>query len=222
MKTLFIPAKYNKIITISEKYIEKLPKKIALASSVQFVDSLISIKKLLEKNNKKVILIKGKHSSFKGQILGCDVPEVKNIDAFLYIGDGLFHPIGIQLKNDVDVFCYNPLNKQFFKLNKEETEIIKKRKKGNLIRFYHSENIGILISTKPGQYNFVRAKRLENKFPDKKFYYFIFDTLDFNELENFPFIECYVNTACPRLGLDDLNKINKPIVNLEDIEISAA
>jgi len=218
MKTLFIPAKYNKKIVLEEKHIKQLPERICLVSSVQFVDSLKNIKKTLEKNNKKVTLIKGKHSSFEGQILGCDIPEVENIDAFLFIGDGLFHPIGIQLKNDLDIFCYNPLTKDFFKLNKEETERIKKRRKVNLTKFYHSENIGVLISTKPGQYNYMKAKELEKKFPEKKFYYLIFDSLDFNELENFPFIDCYVNTACPRLALDDLNKTNKPIINLENVE----
>jgi len=217
MKTLFIPAKYNKKIVLEEKHIKQLPKRICLISSVQFVDSLKDIKKILEKNNKKVTLLKGKHSFYEGQILGCDVPTVENIDAFLFIGDGLFHPIGIQLKNDVDIFCYNPLTKDFFKLNKEETERIKKRKKVNLTKFYHSENIGVLISTKPGQYNFLKAKKLEKKFPEKKFYYLIFDSLDFNELENFPFINCFVNTACPRIALDDLNKISKPMINLEDI-----
>jgi 2-(3-amino-3-carboxypropyl)histidine synthase len=218
MKTLFIPAKYNKKIAINEKHIKQLPKRICLVSSVQFVDSLKDIKKILEKDNKKVSLIKGKHSIYEGQILGCDIPEIKNIDAFLFIGDGLFHPIGIQMKNNVDVFCYNPLAKDFFKLNKEESEKMKKRIKVNLTKFYHAENIGLLISTKPGQFNLLKAKKFETKFPDKKFYYLIFDTLDFNEFENFSFIDCFVNTACPRIGMDDLNKISKPVINIEDIE----
>jgi len=218
MKTLFIPTKYNKKIAINEKHIKQLPKRICLVSSVQFVDSLKDIKKILEKDNKKVSLIKGKHSIYEGQILGCDIPEIKNIDAFLFIGDGLFHPIGIQMKNNVDVFCYNPLAKDFFKLNKEESEKMKKRIKVNLTKFYHAENIGLLISTKPGQFNLLKAKKFETKFPDKKFYYLIFDTLDFNEFENFSFIDCFVNTACPRIGMDDLNKISKPVINIEDIE----
>ena len=47
---------------------------------------------------------------------------------------------------------------------------------------------------------------------------FVTDTLDFAELENFPFIECYVNTMCPRIGMDDTIRTAKPIVNIDDIK----
>jgi diphthamide biosynthesis enzyme Dph1/Dph2-like protein len=34
--------------------------------------------------------------------------------------------------------------------------------------------------------------------------------------ENYPFIECWVNTACPRIGTDDIININQPMINLRD------
>ena len=43
------------------------------------------------------------------------------------------------------------------------------------------------------------------------------NTLDFNEIENFPKVECYVNTMCPRIGFDDTIRLNKSIINLEDV-----
>jgi diphthamide biosynthesis enzyme Dph1/Dph2-like protein len=42
--------------------------------------------------------------------------------------------------------------------------------------------------------------------------------VEFQELENFPFIEVFVNTACPRIGLEDQKKFPRPVVNLADVE----
>jgi len=48
-------------------------------------------------------------------------------------------------------------------------------------------------------------KKLEEK--GKRCFIFVFDTLDANEMENFPFIDFWVNTACPRIA-DDKDKNN--------------
>jgi diphthamide synthase subunit DPH2 len=56
-----------------------------------------------------------------------------------------------------------------------------------------------------------RVSELEKKYSDKKFYYFICDTLDFSELENFNFIECWLNTMCPRV-IEDIS-----VLNVEDL-----
>ncbi len=57
-----------------------------------------------------------------------------------------------------------------------------------------------------------KLSQLEKKYKNKRFYKFVFDTLDYSQLENFPFIECWVNTACPRI-FDDL----RSIINIQDI-----
>ena len=96
MKTLFIPAKYKGEISLGREIISKLPSKIGLAASIQFVGQLGIIKKEINKRNKnkKIIIC--------GQILGCNVKNAEKIankvDAFLYIGDGAFHPLAISLK----------------------------------------------------------------------------------------------------------------------------
>ena len=70
---------------------------------------------------------------------------------------------------------------------------------------------------KSGQQRMLMSRKLRSKFPDKEFYFFLYDTLDYQGLEDFPFIECWVNTMCPRIGYDDTNKIAKPIVNLGEL-----
>ncbi len=196
MKTLFIEAKYPKPIELNENIAEKLPNKIGLVSSIQFIDSLSLIKKKLK--NRAII---------GGQVLGCNVEnaeKIKNkVDAFLYVGDGQFHPLGVAVKTKKPVFIFNPLSNSFKKIEKKDIESYKKRKKIALIKFLHAETIGIIVSTKSGQYyDTDKLKSLEKKYKNKKFYTFIADTIDYKQLENFPFIQAWVNTACPRIEED--------------------
>jgi len=79
-----------------------------------------------------------------------------------------------------------------------------------LMKFYSADNIGILVSTKPGQNNLKEAIELKKKLK-KNCYIFVSDMINEAELENFPFIQAWVNTACPRIE-------GKNIVNAEDIQ----
>lgn len=219
MKTFFIEARYKGRIEVPDELIDKLPSKIALFASVQFLDSLENIKKKIEDKGKKVILLKTEHTKHLGQLLGCNIKEFKqDFDAFLYIGDGLFHPKALVLKNHKPVFAYNPFSKKYFKLEEKDVMDIKKKQKGALMKFMSSKEIGVLISTKPGQCNTKKAQELEERFPEKTFYLLLFGTLDFAELDNFPFVECFVNTACPRISYDEADKISKPVINVDELE----
>lgn len=219
METLFIESKFKGKIELNKIKVDKLPKNIGLTATVQFVDYLEKIKKFLIYKNKKISIAKGKQK-YKAQILGCDLSageKIKNkVDAFLYIGDGRFHPLGLAIKTNKTVFCFNPLNNYFSKIKKEEMDNYKKTIKIKKIKFLSADNIGILVSTKPGQSNIKKAleikKKLEKK--QKECCIFAFDTLNINDLENFPFIEFWLNTACPRIE-EDSNKI----INFEEIGV---
>jgi len=214
MKVEFIEAKYKGKISLNKKLISALPEKIGLITTVQFVDQIDNIKKILEKNKIKCFIEKG-NQKYKAQILGCDISAADKIkskvDAFLYIGTGEFHPIAVAEKTGKKVISYNPVTKHFYDIKLEVTEKIKKKRKGAYLKFLSSENIGVLVSTKPGQQAFKKAFELKKRFKDKHFYIFAFDTLDPVQMENFPFIEAWVNTACPRIS------DNKNIINIDEI-----
>lgn len=219
MKILNLEARATLQITLKKSDIDRLPKRIALFTTIQFLDSLSSIQQQLEKAGKDVFIDQPRHTKYPGQMLGCSVHEY-DCDAFLYIGDGLFHPKALALRNSKPVYCYDPLAEKFFVLDIKDIEQIKKQQKGALLKFYHATEIGVLITTKPGQHFMRSALQLKKKFPDKKFYFLLSDTIDFSQLENFNFIECFVNTACPRISFDDAKRLHKPIVDIGEIEKS--
>ncbi|MBU0629124.1 MAG: 2-(3-amino-3-carboxypropyl)histidine synthase subunit [Nanoarchaeota archaeon] len=209
MKTLFIEAKYNNPIALSKGLAGRLEANIGLVSSIQFLDSLPSIKDSL---TKKQINPKIKKVIIAGQILGCNAENAAKIkdsvDFFLYIGDGSFHPLAVALETKKPVYKYNPLNNQLTKIEQKDIENYERRKKAAMLKFLSSDVIGILVSKKKGQYyNIKKLTNLEKKYPKKKFYIFIADTIDYSQMENFPFIQAWVNTACPRIE-EDIKIIN--------------
>ena len=219
MKLMFINPNFAEKIILPDAFIQKLPQKTGLASTTQFANQLEDIKKQIKNAGKDAVFAKG-NQPLPGQILGCDVSSAEKIsndvDAFLYIGDGLFHPIGLGIIGK-KVYCYNPYTKQATVLDEKVVERYKKRRKGALLKYLSSGSVGILVSTKAGQNSLAQAVRFKKQIEQKgkNGFIFIFNTLDFNQLENFTFVDCWVNTACPRL-LDDSEKFGKAVINLRE------
>lgn len=229
-----IPAKYCKKIIIPDNVIKKLPSRLMLFSSVQFLDQLPDIAAQLESHQKSILMIKSKNFLYngmiseKGQLLGCNAENFNTanhgdeFDAFLYIGDGVFHPKALLVNNRKDVYCYDPKIDKLKVLDKELHDEYVKKTKGGVLTFLTSKTVGILITTKRGQNSSKRADKLRDdilkKWPEKKVYMFLCNEMNFSELENFNFIDIYINSACSRIGHDDITRSPKTIVNISDVE----
>lgn len=229
MKILFVDAKYKGKVELTGKvlnYIKKY-KKIGLYTTTQFNHKLSFVTKQLEGIGIEVISSWPERTNAKFQILGCDVYHEnlkieKDIDAFLYIGDGKFHPTAliysiVDSGKDKEVIVFNPIDNLMRVIGSKDVEKILMKKKANIKKFLMSKKIGVLITAKQGQEHFHYLEKLEKRFKDKKFYAFISDNIDFSEMENFPFVQVWVNTACPRLALEDALNTEKSLVNVEDV-----
>ena len=197
-------------------------KSIAIFSTIQFLEQRDNLATKLLKYC-KIVNIKLTHCTYPDQILGCssfDSEIIEKPELFLYLGDGVFHPKSLLLNEFAEeVYCLSPIDLSIKKITKEDVKSLLNKKKVALTNFLSSKNIGVLITLKPGQNNLKKAIELKNseKYKDKNFYLFLDDTINFAELENFNFIDCWVNTACPRIAYDDSIKITKGIINLQDI-----
>ncbi|MBC8501269.1 MAG: diphthamide synthesis protein [DPANN group archaeon] len=218
MKTYFVEAKYKERVDIPKSVLEKLPEKIMFFMTAQLIDQRDDIIKQLEKSDKKVLLIKPRHTIQKGQLLGCDTERIEgDFDAFFYVGDGLFHPQALIIKNDKLVHIYNHVENKYSKLTKRYATLIRKRLDATKTKFLISKNIGVLVTTKPGQNKLLQFMKIKKKYPDKDFYFLVNNNIEFDRLEDFPFIDCFVNTACERIAYDDYPKFKKPVLNFEDL-----
>lgn len=228
MESIFIPAEWKGDAKLSSEAIAALPKSITLFSSVNFLNQIEEIKGQLEEASIEVYVTRPKRAKACGQILGCDsyctdFSSGFESEAFLYIGDGMFHPDAllfsqIYSSEKKPVFVWDPTAGRITEFGIDRIIDKVKKIKANLLKFVFSERIGILASTKHGQENLEIALKLREKLrtDDKEVFVFIDNTFDFGKIEDYNFIDCWVNTACPRIAQDDCVRIGKPIINFRE------
>jgi len=192
MKIMFIPLiKKEKFNKEKINQLNKLPDIIDIVYIIQYKKLAEQIRDYLKKTGKKIVGF--------SQVLGCS--ELKTKETILLIGDGNFHAYNL-LEQGNQVYLFDNHNLQ--KLNKEENN-----NKGKINKLYSADKIGILISTKPGQYNITEINKIKSKdfLGSKKIYLFLADNINTAEFENFD-IDFWINTACPGLSKDSFNILN--------------
>lgn len=217
-KLAFIEVQYRKRIVLPQEFIARLPGTVMFFASIQFHNQFDALKEQLEKSGKQVLVVQPKHSWRSGQLLGCGVEDwsAQEFDAFVYVGDGDFHPTALLFKNDKEVFQYDPKRDEQRVLTPDYVKQLRVRQQAAMSAFRMANKIGVVMTTKYGQNRMKMAEGLGAKYPDKEFFFFLEDEIHPHRLEDFPFIECFVNTACPRMQ-DDNQKFPKPVVNLADV-----
>ncbi len=236
MDIVFLDAPYSGKVELCSKTLSYLKKKkyktVGLYASVQFIHVLDEVLKQLTDAGIKIVTSKADRTHVQGQLLGCDnyhnslnlsSSEESEVDCYLYVGDGKFHPLAlVYLQKDKkdeqikEVVCNDPTNKSMTLLEFSAIKTILRKYRGSLMKFLSAQTVGVLVTIKPGQEQLKPAFILEKTYPKKRFYYFIDNVISFDQLENFPFIDVWVNTACPRIGFDDQEKFERGVINLND------
>jgi 2-(3-amino-3-carboxypropyl)histidine synthase len=190
-------------------------KNIGTFTTVQFLPQVKQLESELRKKGKKVFS--------GGQILGCNpsgpINIANNVDAFVYLGSGKFHPIAVALQSSKPIFVANPLTNEVSRLSDEDRLLFLRVREQRMKEAISAKTFGILVSTKPGQNNLKLAKQVKSKLENKgkAAHIFVFETLNPESLLDFPQIEAWVNTACPRIAIDDFERFDRPIINADEL-----
>jgi 2-(3-amino-3-carboxypropyl)histidine synthase len=199
--------------------------KIGLVSITPFIHRLEECKEYLEKRGYEVFIgRKSRRTKYDGQILGCDFTPAmqitRHIDSFLFIGDGLFHPVGLYIATKKPVVAANPVSKEILReeITNAAAKIIKQRYAA-MAKAIEAEKYGIIVTDKIGQLRLQLARKIleliEKK--GKKGCIIMMDNID--EKVNYLGFDCYVSTACPRVAIDDAAKFEKPVLTPVELDI---
>jgi len=197
-------------------------KRIGLVSSLQFLDALQPTKDFLDKNGYKAMIgeVKSGKKLYPGQILGCDVSAAKRIekdvDAFLFLGCGRFHPLGLSLKGGKPIFS---LDFERGTIAKIDDTLFRKQRTVAIALAKDAKTFGILVSTKLGQTNIDLSMSIKQKLESKGRNAFII-SLDEIRPEKLMGIkaDAWVNTACPRIAIENRGEFKGPILNPDELE----
>ncbi len=196
--------------------------KLGLVGSIQHLHLLTQYKENLEKYGFEVVIPEGgERLTFPGQVLGCNYSGDNNsIGHYLFLGSGDFHPHGLVLHTGKPLAILDPYTGEARELSLQIIERILRQRFGLIMASDKAKSFGILIGEKPGQMRRNMAlslKRLLEKH-GKKGYLLALEHVG-PELIDFYLVDAFVNTACPRIAIDDSVKYAKPLLTPFELEI---
>jgi 2-(3-amino-3-carboxypropyl)histidine synthase len=224
VKTLYIEAKAKS--NVKDAVRKALPllkkwKKIGLVTTVQHVHALNEARQELLKTGKTVAIGDAGHLKYAGQVTGCDLSNAKavakEVDAFLFVGGGRFHPIGVALATGKPTVLADPYEKTASTVEGEVNKIFKQRW-AQICLAREAEKFGVLVGLKSGQRKLEKAIRVKQKLEEtgKQAILLALREITPEALLQFPDIEAFVNTACPRVSLDDAPRFSRPIITFSE------
>ncbi|MGD8565081.1 MAG: diphthamide biosynthesis enzyme Dph2 [Candidatus Bathyarchaeota archaeon] len=222
--TIYVEARGT--VTVEETIRKTFPlmtkwQRIGLVTTIQHVQMLDTVKEILLDEDKIVAVGDAGYTRYPGQVIGCDYSNAKSIaadvEAFLFIGGGRFHALGVALSTSKPTLVADPYEQRAFSVDKDARKTLRKRW-ANISETRNAQIIAILIGLKPGQKRLDEAMILKQKFEKKgkKIYLFAIRNIAPDVFLNFPTVEAYINTACPRLSLDDSEQFSKPLLTTNE------
>lgn len=180
---------------------------------------------LQKKGFTPVIGPRSRRTSSDGQVLGCDLTAGTSIagrvDCLLYLGDGLFHPLGLALASGKPVVAADPSQNRALKQELQDMkEQVLKQRYATIARAMDARRLGIIVGTKLGQRRPHLAERLQKRAEEHglRAHLIAVDTLSPAQLDHLG-LDAYVSTACPRVAIDDGTRFAQPLLTPIELEI---
>jgi 2-(3-amino-3-carboxypropyl)histidine synthase len=191
-------------------------KTVGLVTTVQHIHCIPAMEAFLRENGIDVrVADGGTRAPNRGQVLGCSFAAARATHApeILFVGTGVFHPIGIALSTGALVIALDPLSGIAQEVS---GDALLRRRFAVMEKARDAKSIGIIVSSKSGQERLELAQRLSALSP--KAVIVTMREVNPDELLNLGFA-CYVNTACPRLAYDDQVRFPAPVLSPQEFEI---
>ena len=197
--------------------------KLGLVGSIQHLHLLPEFHDRLEQAGFDVTIpMGGARLTFPGQVLGCNYSgDDDTIGHYLFLGSGDFHPIGLVLHTGKPLAMLDPYSGDAIEMSFERIERILRQRFGLIMSSMDAQKFGILIGEKPGQMRrtlALRMKRLLEKH-GKKGYLLALEHVGPELIDFYP-VDAFVNTACPRIAIDDAVKYAKPLITPFELEVA--
>jgi len=224
---VYIPARSNhEIIPVVENSLALLQgRNIGLVTTIQHLHRLSEAADILERQGFKVhVPGRGPWSHENGQVLGCDYFGLRKlqsqVDSFLVIGS-YFHGLGAALSVEKPTILADPYDGKVMVLDQDRDRVVRQRYA--LVEKARQANVfGIIVSTKPGQSNPQSALTILREIEEagRNAVVLYADEVLPQKLLDFTDIDVFVDTACPRLALDDPERFPKPIITRDEIKVA--
>ncbi|WP_394357629.1 diphthamide biosynthesis enzyme Dph2 [Methanoculleus sp.] len=214
---LYEPVRFDFDVNALEKALPLLTaRRIGLVTTVQHVHLLGAMTAFLREHGVEAVVAPGDgRTPSPGQVLGCNFAAARatGADEILFVGTGVFHPVGIRLATRARVVALDPYTRE---AQEVDADRLVRRRAAVMEKARGAASFGIIVSTKSGQQRVDLARRLV-ALSDKAV------LVAMREVSPAEMLDlgfgAYVNTACPRLAYDDQVRFPVPVLTPPEFEI---
>jgi 2-(3-amino-3-carboxypropyl)histidine synthase len=165
----------------------------------------------------------GRRLAFPGQVLGCDLSAGRaiadKVDAFLLVGGGSFHAVGVALASQRMVVVADVEMGQARRIDDERDRILRRRSAA-IGRAKDARSFGILVEGRPGQQRWALARSLREMLLEHRLRPLLLHLrgISPDRLVSIG-LDAYVSTACPRIAVDDQSAYPMPVLTPQEVRI---
>ncbi|HUI38637.1 MAG TPA: diphthamide biosynthesis enzyme Dph2 [Thermoplasmata archaeon] len=193
-----------------------LPERLGLVASVQHLDLVEPLALALAERGVELRTGSGdRRLAHPAQALGCNYTSAASLaswaEGYLFLGTGRFHPIGLAFTVSRPVWSLDPLQGTL-EPPIDRASLIRARQL-LVASCMDARRFGVLVSTFAGQDRSGMAAALAERArrAGREAEILLAGRIDPRDLEGRQF-DAYVNTACPRIALDDSPSYPKPVL----------
>lgn len=220
---VLVPARIENYRIDFPKIINKIRelnwKKVGLTATAQHMMYLHNIKHQFEAHQ-----IESTISQQGGQILGCYIGKSKtefganDIDGIVSLHPGNFHTRALLFLTSWPILQIDPFTGDLSLYTISERNALIKKRFAVIEKARKATTWGIVSSLKHGQWQPNPHKRASRILSETKFTFveLVGKTITPSYLANFTWIDAWVNTACPRIALDDIIRYNRPLITFQE------
>jgi len=198
---------------------------IGLLATVQYLSLMPQAKEGLESTGNRVVVGVGdRRIAHPGQVLGCNCSAAESVmnevDGFLFLGEGDFHPLAASFGVSKRMLVLNPVTGEVRDLSETRDRILRRRFAA-IQRARDAESFLVIVCSKVGQNRNDEADRMVRILREngKKAYKAVLEEVTPMSLMAYR-VDAYVNTACPRIAMDDSARYDRPMLTVPEVEIA--
>lgn len=202
-----------------------LPERVGLLATVQYLGLIPVVKDILESSGREVrVGVGDRRICHPGQVLGCNSSAAEavadEVDSFLFLGEGDFHPLAAAFGVEKKVLVLNPVTREVRDMSEVRDRILRKRFAA-IQGARDAERFLVIVCSKVGQNRMAEAERIASLIEShgRRAYIAEMEEVTPNSLMAYR-VDAYVNTACPRIAMDDSARYDRPMLTIPEAEIA--
>ena len=205
--------------------LSRLPRRIGLLATVQYLGLIPKVKGMLESSGREVRVGEGDlRICHPGQVLGCNCSAAESVDAdvdgYLFIGEGDFHPLAAAFGMEKPVLVLNPVTGEVRDMSETRDRILRRRFAA-IQGARDAKSFLVIVCSKVGQNRSGLADEMVSllRRHGRTAHKVVIEEINPTALMSYQ-VDAFVNTACPRIAMDDAARYPKPMLTPPELEIA--